>query len=273
MPIYSRRQSQWSSNPGSLFPTRRCRRRRYDLEVLESRTLLSYTFDWTNINTVTVNESGGTDSFTVVNNGSGLLGYSINGGAFSTNWGTPGQTVAASTATTVTIRIAGDHSWLNLGDAAFPSAASANLATFVVSEPSADTANTVLIDDSTSTAASPYTIDTSTGPNYAITGPGINFQEPNGTSGGGITLKGSSGGDTYDVLSTYTGEPVTIDGGPVAYVANVTGLGIATGTLDLTGGSSNTLNYNAGGLTPTITAGTLPGEVRITISVRESSTQ
>ena len=143
----------------------------------------------------------------------------------------------------------------------------------MVSEPSADTANTVLIDDSTSTAASPYTIDTSTGPNYAITGPGINFQEPNGTSGGGITLKGSSGGDTYDVLSTYTGEPVTIDGGPVAYVANVTGLGIATGTLDLTGGSSNTLNYNAGGLTPTITAGTLPGEVRITISARESSTQ
>ena len=52
-----------------------------------------------------------------------------------------------------------------------------------------------------------------------------------------------------------------------ADVTNVTGLGIADGTvLFLNGGAGvNTLNYDAGGQTPTVTPGLLPGEVLVSI--------
>ena len=50
------------------------RKRQYQLEALESRTLLTYTFTYGGVNgPQVVDESGGGDSFTVDNNGSGLL--------------------------------------------------------------------------------------------------------------------------------------------------------------------------------------------------------
>src|SRR4029077_12011622 len=57
------------------------------------------------------------------------------------------------------------------------------------------------------------------------------------------------------------------NGGTEEDVTNVTGTGVAALTkLFLNGGiSTNTLNYNAGGLIPTIMAGAAPGEVLITV--------
>ncbi len=259
MPANSLHRSQSSS----LSRTRRCGRR-FTLESLESRTLLSYTFNWTSVNAVTVNETGGTDSFIVVNHGSGLLGYSTDGGStFSTDWGAVGHNVNASAATTVTINLAGDHSVIQLGDAAFPSAASANLAAFAVHAAAGNTADSVFLDDSRSTAATTYAVSTGTG---TITAPGINYSQSGSPAfAGGITLKGSSGGDTYNVASTATGEPVTIDGGSGQDVANVTGSGVASATtLTLNGVSAhNTLNYDAGGKTPIVAPGGLTGQLVI----------
>jgi hypothetical protein len=65
------------------------RKRQYAVELLENRTLLTYTFTYGGANgPQVVDESGGGDSFTVANNGSGLLEWSTdNGATFSTQWG------------------------------------------------------------------------------------------------------------------------------------------------------------------------------------------
>ena len=80
-------------------PARRTKRKRqYTLESLESRTLLTFTFVYTNVNLAVVNETGpGNDSFTVANNGTGLLEWSTDHGAtFSTQWGAvPADTLNA----------------------------------------------------------------------------------------------------------------------------------------------------------------------------------
>ncbi len=68
-------------------------------------------------------------------------------------------------------------------------------------------------------------------------------------------------------LATPAGVVTTLNGSTDEDLTNVTGLGIASGTtLSLDGGpSTNVLNYDAGGQTPTITAGGQPGEVLISI--------
>ena len=50
-------------------------------------------------------------------------------------------------------------------------------------------------------------------------------------------------------------------------MTNVTGLGVAAGTVLIVNGGPgfNTLNYDAGGDVPTVTPGLLPGEVLISI--------
>src|SRR5208337_1617129 len=146
---------------------------------------------------------------------------SASGAAYSTDWGAPGQNVDASTATTVTIILTGDNSLIQLGDASVSEPASANLATFAVTAASGNTADSVIIDDSSSTAATTYTANTGSGI-ITTTPPGINLNLTPGAFAGGITLEGSSGADTYNVLSTYSGdEPVTIDGGSGSNVVNV----------------------------------------------------
>ena len=94
------------------------RKRQYALESLESRTLLTFTFTYGGVNgPQTVNESGGGDSFTVVNNGAGLLEWSTDHGAtFSTQWGAiPADTLNASPAVTLTINQTGDNADVILG--------------------------------------------------------------------------------------------------------------------------------------------------------------
>ncbi|MGA2497783.1 MAG: FG-GAP-like repeat-containing protein, partial [Tepidisphaeraceae bacterium] len=68
-------------------------------------------------------------------------------------------------------------------------------------------------------------------------------------------------------LNTPPGVVTSLVGGSDEDITNVTGVGVAAGTvLFANGGASvNALNYDAGGLIPTITAGLLPGEVLISI--------
>ena len=88
------------------------------LESLESRTLLTFTFVYTNVNLAVVNETGpGNDSFTVANDGTGLLEWSTDHGVtFSTQWGAlPADTLNADPATSLTINSAGNNSDVILG--------------------------------------------------------------------------------------------------------------------------------------------------------------
>ncbi len=230
MPTFSIRRSQKRSAPSSFSRNRRVRRR-FTVESLESRTLLSYTFTYDPANHVATAQGTAAVDSLVISPIGGLLEHSVNGGAFSSVWGTlEGPTVPAANTVTVDVTLSsGDGSSLQLGGNSglnVGGPASALAATFILTMPT-NTTDTVVIDDSTSTAASLYMVDAGTNPNFPITGPGIKFQEPSGIANGGITLKGSSGADTYNVLSTYSSsigsEPVTIDGG--ASSGNVVNVG------------------------------------------------
>jgi hypothetical protein len=118
--------------------------------------------------------------------------------------------------------------------------------------------------------------DTSSGPAQitASTIAGLGFGSGGSVaySGGSATLVsdlvingGSAGGSgiAYNVASLST--DTTINNGTGADTVNLKGIGIPTGvTLTLNDSGIATLNYNAGGLIPTVTAGG-PGEVIITL--------
>ncbi len=181
------------------------RRRQMTLESLESRVVLSYTFSYTApvataVGTAAVNSL-------VLEPVDGFLFYSVNGSAFSGNWG--GTSVPASPTVTVDITLSsGDGSSLVLGTPAGP--ASDLLASFSVVAP-ANTSDSVLIDDSggTTLSAATYTIDTVSG---VITGPGINYnQSTSAPFQGGVTLSGSgASGDIYNVVSVLGSQSTTI---------------------------------------------------------------
>jgi len=155
------------------------------LESLENRVVLSYTFSY-NPGTMVATAVGtmATDSL-VIEPVSGLLEYSVNGGALSSNWG--GQTVGAQSDVTVNIDVSsGDGSSLQLGA---PSGAASQLRALIGATVPTNSSDTLTIDDSASTAASTYSVNTGSGD---ITGPGFSYHEV-GPFAGGITLKGGSG--------------------------------------------------------------------------------
>ncbi|MGD0461178.1 MAG: LEPR-XLL domain-containing protein [Tepidisphaeraceae bacterium] len=78
----------------------------------------------------------------------------------------------------------------------------------------------------------------------------------------------NDGDNTITFVNTPPGVVTSLNDGAGSATTNVTGTGVAGGTvLFLNGGpGANTLNYNAGGITPTVTPGLLPGEVLISIS-------
>ena len=83
-----------------------------------------------------------------------------------------------------------------------------------------------------------------------------------------LTFNTPTGGqNNVSFVNTPPGVVTSLNGGAAEDVTNVTGLGVADGTVLFLNGaaSTNTLNYDAGGEIPTITPGLLPGEVLITI--------
>ncbi len=84
----------------------------------------------------------------------------------------------------------------------------------------------------------------------------------------GLTFSAPTGGDNnVSFVSVPPGVVSSFSGGADEDATNVTGLGIAAGTVLFVNGanSTNTLNYDAGGQTPTVTPGLLPGEVLISV--------
>jgi hypothetical protein len=193
----------------SLGTGARRRRRQLALEALESRVVLSYTFFYNAITKVaTAAGSAAVDSLVIEPVG-GLLEHSVNGGPFSAFWGRLQVPADPTVAVEITLS-SGDGSSLTLGTPNGP--ASQLFASFDTAIPS-NTTDTLTIDDSTGTTQAsptlPYSIDT--GSTSTITGPGISYVESGSSFAGGITLKGSAvAGNTYDVLSTFRGEPVTV---------------------------------------------------------------
>jgi hypothetical protein len=184
-------------------------KRMFALEMLETRALLSYTFSYSNPNDVTVNETGGNDSFTVIDS-AGVLQYSINGGAFSPDWGGPGNVVDPSSTTTVTINLGADGSAINLGNAT--SAASNNLATFDLTPAAGNTSDSLTIDDSArGLSGGTYTVGSSPG---LIVGPatGVDVQESTNLFGGGTTIDGNGAGNTLNYVANGVTPTVTSSG-------------------------------------------------------------
>ena len=181
-------------------------KRSFGVETLETRTLLSYTFAYSNPNDVTVNESGGADSFTVIESG-GDLEYSIDGGAFSADWGGPGNTVLASSLTSVFINLGSDDSAIALGNAT--SAASNNLAFFTLT-PAAGNGNDSLAIDDTARSLSGGTYSAGISP-HEIVGPanGIDVLESTNIFGGGTTLVGNGASNTLKYVANGATPSVT----------------------------------------------------------------
>ena len=234
MPTSSVHRGQKSSAPDSFSRNRRVRRQ-FTLEPLESRTLLTYTFTYNPVTTTaTVAAVAPVAAAALVISpvtvaGVTQLEWSVGGAAFSNVWAGGPVPVPGVTAVNVTLD-SGVGASLQFGGGTFNAvtggAASAVLAAFNVTVPT-NTTDTVVIDDSGSTAATTYTVNLATGlrtitaPTPPTIPPTINYTETGPALGGGITLKGSSGTDIYNVLSTFSGEPVNIDAGAGHNIVNV----------------------------------------------------
>jgi large repetitive protein len=203
-------------------PRSRTRRskRWFGVDALETRTLLSYTFAYSNPNDVTVNESGGSDSFNVIQSG-GQLEYSINGGAFSADWGGPGNVVDASSLTSVFINLTADNSAIILGNPTSP--ASSNLALFSLSADPGNANDSLTINDGASTlSGGSYDVNTS---RHMITGPasGINVTETATIFGGGTVLEANGAGNTLNYNSAAVTPTVTSIPGGVQITTSTAG--------------------------------------------------
>ena len=205
------------------------RKRQYQLESLESRTLLTYTFTYGgSLGPQVVDESGGGDSFTVENNGAGLLQWSQdNGATFSTQWGPiPADTLQANPAVALTINLGSDNSAVidgvsTVGSTA-TSSASAVLAHLVVNAAAGNTSDSLVIDDTTSNLGTgTYTLHTNANP--IVTGPlgDIDISAGANPIAGGVTIYGSASNNTFNVTSTYADEPVNIIAGAGTNTVNV----------------------------------------------------
>ncbi len=222
--------------------TRRRSRRAYAVETLESRTLLTFTFVYTNPNLAVVNETGpGNDSFTVINNGAGLLEWaSDTSPTFSTQWGAvPADTLNADPATSLTINSAGNDSDVNLGistpGSPASSSASAILAKITLGpNESASNGDRLTIDDTTSNlGAGTYTVSQTAFNTTHITGPlgDIDVTSSPGLTGG-ATVLGSAADNVFNVPSTYHFQPLNLLPGPGSNTVN-----IGTGTLSTIAGA------------------------------------
>jgi hypothetical protein len=224
--------------------------------------MLSYTFTYAGTGgPEVVNETGGSDSFTIATDGNGLLEWSAdNGSTFSTQWGgVPADTLSASAATSVTINLGADHSAIIDGTTTTASSSASDvLAALTVNAFPGNIDDSLTINDSSSSlGAGTYTYD---GLNRTITGPAsaISVQEGPDAFGGGVTIQGSNAGNVLNLLSTWSsagiGEPVTLLGGSGGDTANIdsTTAG-APATVSFTAGT-NVVNVGGNGSTAAITA-------------------
>ena len=250
------------------------RKRQYAIESLENRTLLSFTFNYTSVNgPQTVNESGGGDSFTVINDGFGHLEWSPDPTTtpFSTQWGpVAGDLLNASPAVTMTINQAGDNADVILGaSSAATSSASAVQARIVINPNPGLNGSTLTIDDTESPLGDgTYTLTTS-GNASTITGPlsDIDVVTNLGMSGG-ATLLGSNADNIFNMSAVSPFQSMSVVGGSGTNTVNAGSAGSVGGILaplsvtDPTGTATLNVDDSADTTSSTATlSGTTPYEL------------
>ena len=206
MTLFPQRSHPASRQRGQLKPkaSRKPARRHSTVECLETRTLLSYTFTGGGTNAGVATGDGSADTLYLEPFG-GLIYHSTDGIVFSPDWG-GGLTIAASTANSISVfqgNSANAHA-VRLGGVLGP--ISSLQATFNIND--GGPLDSLVVDDSQDTqqavGANAYTIAAAsvTGPpttKVSILGPAL---------GEGLTLLGGTADNTFNVNSTFSGEPV-----------------------------------------------------------------
>ncbi len=260
----SRRDRGVLSNRFGAKSRRRCRRQ-YALEPLESRVVLSYTFNYDPVTQIaTATGTAATDSLVLEPLG-GFLLHSVNGSPFDGTWFNGVTPVSVPLDPTLVVDVSlstGDGSSLQLGTSTGP-ASDFGSATLSSTTPGGNASDTLLIDDNHGTTLAspihPYSIDLNDGAlDFAVSGPGFISQEPAGIFGGGVTLEGSPlNGDLYNVNSTFTGESVNvITGAGTTSNVNVapSGLNATVAIYGASASSAATVNINDASDTTNATA-------------------
>ena len=235
------------------------------LAIPATNALAGYTFTGGGTNTGTATGDSATTTLYLVEF-SGIIYHSTDGIVFSPDWG-GGTTIPAASTTTINVAVStGDGSVVQLGFVVLSNASDLQAAVNAVC--AVNTTDKVVIDDSGNAAAVTYTINTLPG---FIMAPGINFnQGASAAFQGGVTLKGGTGGDTFNVTSiccaSAVHEPVTLIGGAGNDTFNVGNAGTLTVNSDLfvtdAGGGGSLVvddSADATGRTVTISATQITG--------------
>jgi hypothetical protein len=189
--------------------------------------------------------------------GAGVTALNINGGTNGAA-GVTNNVNNTQAGTTTTLSGGPNHNSFNLSNAAAAGGLD-NLAGPVVVNGGMSHTDAVTLDDSAFGASDTYAI-TSTTVSRAFFG-GLTYGGV-----GALTLNAETGNNVINIASTAASAVTTVNNQGGAVVTNVTGQGVAAGTtLHLNGSGADTLNYNAGGLTPTITAGAVAGEAIVSL--------
>ncbi|WP_406699414.1 Ig-like domain-containing protein [Singulisphaera sp. Ch08] len=253
---------------GSRTAVKEARRARVAIERLEGRMLLaystipgSYVVNGAFIGTVSIQGNNNADSLVIANDtATNLLTHTgddnTGGGAgqfadqYDWDSATPGsQHLAANSGTTLSFIIgagAVTHD-VTLGTPASPASGFAGTRFTNLAGPVGAT-RTITVDDSTGTVqaagANAYSIALNTGPNYILSGPNFQLNET-AFANGGVTLKGGTAANTFNLVSTFAGEPVHLVGGSNNDTFNIRGMS-GTVTVDGNGGADSAVVGNAG---------------------------
>ena len=216
MPVYPRGRGMRRSQSTMVFHTRRTRRR-YVLELLESRTLLSYTFSYNPVTMIAtaVSDNASNDNL-VIDQSGGDIEWSLNGSIPSSNWGG----FAVPNLPTVNVDImegsGGANESITIGS---PTGAISTI-TPVIAISGSPASSSLTLDDSSgtvpATGADSYRYNGTT-----FTGPGGFALGNSVVQTSGFQLLGSNQNDTFDVLGTSSGEAVTFTGGTGTNTVNL----------------------------------------------------
>jgi hypothetical protein len=205
------------------------RRRQASLERLEDRVVLSYSTTsyvvdpTTNIGAVTISDSPGSDTDLVVFAQNGLLAHTGDGNTgsgagqfaseFDWNSAVAGvQPLAANTGSSLVVDMGDGTDSLTVGTNDDPS--STVLA--MINEQGAG-ADSLIINDSTGTAASgTYSYN-----GLMYSGPGGNVITSSVINSNGVTIRGGTGNNTFNLPVSPAGGPVNIVGGSGTNVVNL----------------------------------------------------
>jgi hypothetical protein len=208
-------------------------------EALEPRTLLAYTFNFNPVTMVAtaVSDGSNNDSLTI-DQSAGFIDWSVNGSLPSSNWGGFAVPNAATVVVDITQASGGTGEIVTLGSAVGPISTMAP--TFSVGGNPAG--SSTFLNDTTGTTpavgADAYSYDgfTAHGPNgFTAPIPAIESD--------GVNFLGSNQDDTYNIPSTFSGEPVNIFGGASINTVNL-GSNPGTPSLSTLGGISSLVSVS-----------------------------